>query len=103
MAAQQERLRSLGRMASGIAHDINNALTPATLYTQSLLDHDRSLSADARNDLRIVQQAIEDVARTVGRIKDGDYASWICWRSGSESWGDTSDGGADANVFRRSD
>jgi signal transduction histidine kinase/ActR/RegA family two-component response regulator len=67
---QQERLRSLGRMASGIAHDINNALTPATLYTQSLLDHERSLSADATDDLRVIQQAIEDVARSVGRIKD---------------------------------
>jgi signal transduction histidine kinase/ActR/RegA family two-component response regulator len=67
---QQERLRSLGRMASGIAHDINNALTPATLYTQSLLDHDKSLSAEARNDLTVVLQAIDDVAHTVSRIKE---------------------------------
>lgn len=67
---QQERLRSLGRMASGIAHDINNALTPATLYTQSLLDHERSLSAQARSDLTVVLQAIDDVAHTVTRIKE---------------------------------
>jgi signal transduction histidine kinase/ActR/RegA family two-component response regulator len=67
---QQERLRSLGRMASGIAHDINNALTPATLYTQSLLDHDKSLSAEARTDLTVVLQAIDDVAHTVSRIKE---------------------------------
>ena len=67
---QQERLRSLGRMASGIAHDINNALTPATLYIQSLLEHHASLSSDARDDLGIVQRAIGDVIRTVARIKD---------------------------------
>ncbi len=65
---QHERLRSLGRMASGIAHDINNALTPATLYTQSLLDHE-TLSAQARSDLIIIQQAIDDVTHTVSRIK----------------------------------
>ena len=37
---QQERLRALGQIASGIAHDINNALSPAALYTQSMLEHD---------------------------------------------------------------
>jgi len=67
---QQERLRALGRMASGIAHDINNALTPATLYAQSLLDHDQNLSAEARNDVVIIQQAIDDVTHTVSRIKE---------------------------------
>ena len=67
---QQERLRALGRMASGIAHDINNALTPATLYAQSLLDHDSSLNDEARNDLAVIQQAIGDVTQTVTRIKD---------------------------------
>src|SRR6185437_1394368 len=30
---QQERLRALGQMASGIAHDINNAISPISLYT----------------------------------------------------------------------
>jgi signal transduction histidine kinase/ActR/RegA family two-component response regulator len=67
---QQERLRALGRMASGIAHDINNALTPATLYAQSLLDHDENLSSEARNDLAVIQQAIDDVTHTVSRIKE---------------------------------
>lgn len=31
---QQERLRALGQMASGIAHDINNAISPVALYTE---------------------------------------------------------------------
>ena len=37
---QHERLRALGQIASGIAHDINNALSPAALYAQSLLTHE---------------------------------------------------------------
>jgi PAS domain S-box-containing protein len=67
---KQERLRALGQMASGIAHDVNNALTPATLYVQSLLDRDRSLGAEARNYLRITLRAIEDVADTIARMRE---------------------------------
>jgi GAF domain-containing protein len=37
---RQEKLRVLGQMASGIAHDINNALSPAALYVESLLERD---------------------------------------------------------------
>ena len=37
---QQERLRALGQMASGIAHDINNAISPVALYTESLLEQE---------------------------------------------------------------
>jgi len=66
---QQERLRALGQIASGIAHDINNALSPAALYTQSMLSHETTLSERARDQLGVVQRAIEDVARTVQRMR----------------------------------
>jgi signal transduction histidine kinase/DNA-binding response OmpR family regulator len=67
---QQERLRAVGQMASGIAHDINNALSPVALYTQSLLETDQSLSPRAREYLETTQRAVEDVAHTVGRLRD---------------------------------
>jgi nitrogen-specific signal transduction histidine kinase/CheY-like chemotaxis protein len=67
---QQERLRVLGQLASGIAHDINNALSPAALYTQSLLERDSSLSSQAKSYLVVIQRAIEDVAHTVARMKE---------------------------------
>jgi len=67
---QQERLRALGQMASGIAHDINNAISPITLYTESLLENDPSLSTRARSYLETIQHAIEDVAETVARMRE---------------------------------
>jgi PAS domain S-box-containing protein len=67
---QQERLRALGQMASGIAHDINNAISPAALYVESLLERDASLSAQAREYLATIQRAIEDVAETVLRMRE---------------------------------
>ncbi|MEO8061328.1 MAG: ATP-binding protein [Pseudomonadota bacterium] len=65
---QQERLRSLGQMASGVAHDINNAISPATLYLESILERDETLIPRTRQQLETVQRAIGDVAQTVGRM-----------------------------------
>lgn len=70
LTMQQERLRALGQMASGVAHDINNAISPVTLYTESLLEREPNLSERARNYLSTIQRAIEDVARTVNRMRE---------------------------------
>jgi signal transduction histidine kinase/ActR/RegA family two-component response regulator len=67
---QQERLRALGQMASGIAHDINNAISPVSLYTESLLEREPQLSERARGYLVTIQRAIDDVARTVARMRE---------------------------------
>jgi signal transduction histidine kinase/CheY-like chemotaxis protein len=67
---EQERLRVLGQMASGIAHDINNALSPVALYTESLLEREAGLSPRTRAYLETTQRAIDDVANTVGRMRE---------------------------------
>lgn len=69
-AVQQERLRALGQMASGIAHDINNAISPVSLYTESLLETEPGLSVNARANLEIIKRAIDDVAATVARMRE---------------------------------
>jgi PAS domain S-box-containing protein len=67
---QQERLLALGQMASGIAHDINNAISPVSLYTESLLETEPNLSPRARGYLETIQRAIDDVAQTVARMRE---------------------------------
>ncbi|HEV7608565.1 MAG TPA: PAS domain S-box protein [Steroidobacteraceae bacterium] len=65
---QQERLRALGQMASGIAHDINNAISPVALYTEALLEREPALTERGRSQLEIIQRAIDDIAQTVARM-----------------------------------
>ncbi|HVY24323.1 MAG TPA: PAS domain S-box protein [Steroidobacteraceae bacterium] len=67
---QQERLSALGQIASGVAHDINNAVSPITLYTESLLQHEPGLSERTRKYLGTIQRAVEDVALTVSRMRE---------------------------------
>jgi signal transduction histidine kinase/ActR/RegA family two-component response regulator len=67
---QQERLRALGQMASGVAHDINNAIAPIALYTDSLLEHEAGLTERARGYLSIIRRAIADVGETVKGMRE---------------------------------
>jgi PAS domain S-box-containing protein len=67
---QQERLRALGQIASGVAHDINNAISPVALYTESLLESEPGLSERARRYLETIDRAIHDVAQTVSRMRE---------------------------------
>jgi PAS domain S-box-containing protein len=67
---QQERFRALGQMASGIAHDINNALSPMGLSTEMLLEDEADLSPRTRKHLEMIQRATDDVAQTVARLTE---------------------------------
>jgi signal transduction histidine kinase/ActR/RegA family two-component response regulator len=65
---RSEKLRALGEMASGVAHDFNNVLGAilgrAQLLKLSLAD------ADAVAELEIIEQAAQDGAATVRRLQD---------------------------------
>lgn len=67
---EQERLRAMGQMASGLAHDINNALGPITLYTESLLEGEGNLSERAVRYLETIQTATNDIANTIARMRE---------------------------------
>jgi len=67
---QQERLRALGQMASGVAHDVNNALSPILAFSQLLLKKETSLSAESRKNLQHIQTSSEDIAQIVSRMSE---------------------------------
>ena len=67
---QQERLRALGQMASGIAHDINNAMCPITAYSELLLATLPNLSKEPQRQLQRISQAAQDVAEIVAHMRE---------------------------------
>ncbi|HEX6398806.1 MAG TPA: ATP-binding protein, partial [Steroidobacteraceae bacterium] len=69
-ALQTERLRALGEMASGIAHDINNAISPVSLYSELLQESEPQLSEAGHKRLATIRRAIEDVAGTIERMRE---------------------------------
>jgi PAS domain S-box-containing protein len=66
-AARADKLRALGQLASGVAHDFNNSLA-AILGRAQLLRRQVEDPALVRN-LDIIQTAAEDAAATVRRIQ----------------------------------
>jgi signal transduction histidine kinase/ActR/RegA family two-component response regulator len=67
---QQERLRALGQMASGVAHDINNALSPILAFSEMLLKKEPVLSENGRKNLSHIRTASEDIAQIVSRMSE---------------------------------
>lgn len=67
---QHERLRALGQMTSGIAHDINNALSPVVGFAELLLTKEANLSETAKKYLHHIQTASEDVTHIVSRLRE---------------------------------
>jgi signal transduction histidine kinase/PAS domain-containing protein/ActR/RegA family two-component response regulator len=68
-AMQQERLRAMGQMASGIAHDINNALGPIVLYSEAMLEDEPGLAPNVRKAFSTIQTSADSVAKTVARLR----------------------------------
>ncbi len=67
---QQERLRALGQMASGVAHDINNALCPIVAYSELLLKTLSDLPENERRHLDVIRRSGEDISHIVQRLRE---------------------------------
>ncbi len=69
---QQERLHALGQMASGVAHDFNNALSPILGFSDLLLTRPEALEdrQTVTRYLRMINMAAQDGAAVVTRMRE---------------------------------
>jgi len=65
----QERLKAVGELASGIAHDLNNSLN-ALLLRVELLRNDSALLSRHNDSLELISRLVHDAASTIGRLQD---------------------------------
>jgi signal transduction histidine kinase/CheY-like chemotaxis protein len=70
MVVQQERLRALGEMASGVAHDINNALSPIVAYSELVLNKFPTLPEEARQHVHAIYRSGNDISHIVARMRE---------------------------------
>ena len=84
VVVQQERLRALGQMASGVAHDVNNALTPIVGYSDLLTCLMPGMPEPAARALNVIKKSGEDIARIVARMREfyrrrdnSEALSWV--------------------------
>lgn len=67
--ARSDKLSSLGQMAAGIAHEINNPMTGILLYA-NLIAENKKFSPDLSDDIRIVIRETERCAAIVKQLLD---------------------------------
>ena len=69
---QQEQLRGLGQMASGVAHDFNNALAPIVGFSEFLLKHPEKLADHEQviKWLTNIHTCATDAALVVRRMRE---------------------------------
>jgi len=65
---KMERLRALGQMSGGVAHDFNNILGAILGRAQLILE--KSKNPDINRDIKIIEKAAFDGAETVRRIQE---------------------------------
>ncbi|HXV22357.1 MAG TPA: ATP-binding protein [Desulfuromonadales bacterium] len=64
---QSEKLASIGELAAGIAHEINNPLTGIVMFASMVLNH-KDLSPELRGDLQTVLNETQRCADIVRRL-----------------------------------
>ena len=69
---QSERMIALGQIASGVAHDFNNALMPLVGLTEMMLSDPRILESpeEARSMLSDIQDSAVNASNIVRRLRD---------------------------------
>jgi PAS domain S-box-containing protein len=69
--ARQERLSTLGELASAVAHDFNNALTPIQGYAELLEDEVRATGQPEKiaRYATLIRRGAEDAGRVVERLR----------------------------------
>jgi two-component system NtrC family sensor kinase len=67
--ARSEKLSSLGQMAAGIAHEINNPMTGILLYA-NLIAEDRQFSPLLKDDITVIIRETERCAAIVKQLLD---------------------------------
>src|SRR5207244_239257 len=66
---EQERLRALGQMASGIAHDLHNAVPPAAVYPEAELAPDLPALSGIESEVR--EALVNLIFNAVDAMPDG--------------------------------
>jgi two-component system NtrC family sensor kinase len=77
---QSEKQASVGRLAAGVAHEINNPLTGVLTFTHLLLKRG-DLDAEMREDLTTIAGATERVRRIVKGLLDFSRQSKLSLRA----------------------
>ena len=67
--ARSEKLSSLGQMAAGIAHEINNPMTGILLYA-NLIAEDKQFSPVLQDDIKVIIRETERCAAIVKQLLD---------------------------------
>jgi PAS domain S-box-containing protein len=71
---REQKFRTLGSLAAGVAHNINNRLTPVLGWTEMLLDRlatdERIEPGELTHALQVVRQGASDSVGTVRRLQE---------------------------------
>lgn len=76
---RRERLQALGELAAGVAHDVNNCLSPILVYSELMTD-DEALTKDPeeiRRLARVINDCVGDASTLVRRLHPFHRKSFI--------------------------